>query len=141
MDSAVASPALRLVAPDDNATAAPQPMGVPIADANDPRWILAVRTGELLQGTLLTPENRRRLSQLGRLLDLTPFDTNLIIAIVQDQARRGHAPIACAAAGERQLAFVAGPQPRAGRGRRVAITAGLLGVLFAVEALLLYWVF
>lgn len=134
-----APPVLRLAQSDDGALVSPQPLGVPVADASDPRWILAVRTGELLQGTLLTPESRRRLAHLGRLLDLSSFDTNLIIAIVQDQARRGYAPAACAAAGERQLAFVPGPQPRVGKGRRLVIVAGFLGVLFAVEALVLRW--
>jgi len=131
---------LRLVKGDDAASVSPHPLGVPVADASDPRWVLAVRTGELLQGTLLTPENRRRLSHLGRILELSSFDTNLIIAIVQDQARRGHAPSACAAAGERQLAFVPGPQARGGKGRRVATTLALVGLLIAVEAFFLHWV-
>lgn len=133
-------PALRLVNADEVSAVSPQPLGVPIADANDPRWVLAVRTGELLQGTLLTPENRRRLTHLGRILELSAFDTNLIVAIIQDQARRGHPPSACAAAGEHQLAFVPGSQPRSGKARRVATMMGLVGLLIAVELLFLYWI-
>ncbi len=56
---------------------------------DDPRWVLAVRTRELMQGALLAPEHRSNLLRLGRILGLTPFEANLVIAIVQDQARRG----------------------------------------------------
>lgn len=55
----------------------------------DPRQVLANRTAELIQGTILTPENRQMLNRLGTMLDLTPFETALVIAVVQDQSRRG----------------------------------------------------
>lgn len=72
-----------------------------IADANrsaaqmtagDARAIFAVRVAELLEGgraAMLTPENRRRLVDLGERIGLRAFDANLVIAIVQDGARRG----------------------------------------------------
>lgn len=59
-------------------------------DSHDPRWILAMQTKARLQGTLLTPEQRAALTQSGRRLGLQRFETNLVIAIVQDQARREH---------------------------------------------------
>lgn len=64
--------------------------------ALDPRWALAVRTSSMLQGgraAILPPESRRFLVQLGKDINLRPFDSNLVIAIVQDAARAGYDPI------------------------------------------------
>lgn len=57
--------------------------------ADDPRWILALETRAKLQGALLSPADRQRLLEEGLQLGLTVFDANLILAIIQDQARRG----------------------------------------------------
>ena len=81
-------------------------MGEPIDGPTDPRWVLAIRTSESLEGQILRPERRERLIRLGKVMGLTPFDCNLIIAIVQDQARRGNAPEFCAQAGQEQLVLV-----------------------------------
>lgn len=105
MSSAASHPRLRLVGADDptarddwvrsrrarqavlreNRRAAQNPTLQP----TDPRWVLAVRTHSQLQGTALTPERRERVMRTARLLGVRPFDASLIIAIVQDQARRG----------------------------------------------------
>lgn len=64
--------------------------------ALDPRWALAVRASSMLQGgraAILPPESRRFLVQLGKDINLRPFDSNLVIAIVQDAARAGYDPI------------------------------------------------
>lgn len=61
-------------------------------DAADARWVFAVRVSERLDGgraAVLTPENRRRLVDLSGRMGLRAFDANLVIAIVQDGARRG----------------------------------------------------
>ncbi|MEX2672170.1 MAG: hypothetical protein WD294_08690 [Phycisphaeraceae bacterium] len=58
-------------------------------NSTDPRWVLAVRTQQVLQGAMLRPAERQNLLRVGRLMGLNPFDANLVIAIVQDQARRG----------------------------------------------------
>jgi hypothetical protein len=55
----------------------------------DPREVLAARTAEQLQGDVLTPERRQRLSRLASRIGVRPFDANLVIAVVQDRARRG----------------------------------------------------
>lgn len=55
----------------------------------DPRWVLAVRAYSQLQGSTLTPERRRKVLQTAQQLGVRPFDANVIIAIVQDQARTG----------------------------------------------------
>ncbi len=88
----------------------------PLSSATDPRWVLAVRAAEALQGAVLVPERRQQLLKLGRRLGLTPFDANLVLAIVQDQARRGHLPASCPAAGIEQLAMV--PPARDWRARQ-----------------------
>lgn len=55
----------------------------------DPRWALAVKVSQMLQGPVLTADARRDLVQFGESLGLRPFEANLIIALVQDQARSG----------------------------------------------------
>ena len=116
-------------------------MATPIVAATDPRWILAVRTAESLEGTLLTPEKRQRLLRLARLLALTTFDANLVIAIVQDQVRRGQSPATCPAAGQKQLAMVGLARDRSSsqHQRRAVNTVWLVTLLFLVEMLLIWW--
>ncbi|XAL98752.1 hypothetical protein OT109_14330 [Phycisphaeraceae bacterium D3-23] len=84
----------------------------PISGATDPRWVLAVRTAESLQGDVLPPAKRDGLMRLAKALGLTPFDGCLILAMIQDQARRGLIAQHCPAAAEPQLAMVPLPQAR-----------------------------
>lgn len=109
------APALRLVGHTDtlNPTQQPTPpKPVPIHGPTDPRWVLAVRTAESLQGDILPPANREALMRFGKALGLTPFDSCLVLAIVQDQARRGMLAAQAPAAAESQLAMVPLPTPR-----------------------------
>lgn len=62
-----------------------------VIDAKDPRWVLAMQTQMRLQGATLTPERRADLLRSGTKLGLRPFESNLIIAIMQDRARAGEA--------------------------------------------------
>ena len=62
----------------------------PALDPTDPRWVLAVRAYSQLQGTALTFDRRQRLLRTADGLGVRPFDANMIIAIVQDHARRGN---------------------------------------------------
>lgn len=58
----------------------------------DARWALAVRAATSLEGgraAILAPERRRCLVALGTRLGLRPFDSSLVIAVVQDGARSG----------------------------------------------------
>ena len=60
--------------------------------ALDSRWILAVQVSRGLTGgraAILTPEARLRLLSIGKRYGLRPFDSSLVIAIVQDAARSG----------------------------------------------------
>jgi hypothetical protein len=59
-------------------------------DPQDPRWVLAMQTEARLQGATLTPERREQLLRSGSKMGLRPFESNLVIAIVQDRAPRRH---------------------------------------------------
>ncbi|MFP4145106.1 MAG: hypothetical protein ACLFV3_08175 [Phycisphaeraceae bacterium] len=137
-------PPLRLTDAPRKRTARPTP-GPRVEEAGDPRWVLAVRTAEKLEGTLLAPEKRERLVQLGKTMGLSVFDANLVIAIVQDQARRGHRPELCARAGAEELRMV--PLPRSSgwrdmfRGRQAVRVAWTLIGLLAGELMMLWAIF
>ncbi len=75
--------------------------------ATDPRWVLAMRVGEAMEpGGVLRPEKRETLTRIGKMLGLTAFDVSLVIAIVQDQVRRGHPTLQAPGAGADQLAMI-----------------------------------
>jgi hypothetical protein len=111
----------------------------PQFEATDPRWVLAIKTADALQGEVLGIDNRNKLLQLGETIGLTNFDTNLIIAIVQDQARRGYKPQACPAAAVDQLAMVPLPQDKVIPKRLWANMTYALIALFVAEAFLIWW--
>ncbi len=83
-------------------------------NSSDPRWVLAAQTYAQLQGTVLPPERRDKLMRLGSILGLRTFDTNVIIAVVQDTARR-HEPL-----GEARALLQMVPAPRSARQRSAA---------------------
>lgn len=56
--------------------------------ADDPRWVLATRAWSQLEGSVLTPDRRERVLATARRLGVQPFEANVIIAVVQDRARR-----------------------------------------------------
>ena len=105
MSEVDSQPNLRLVGCDDwpIAAASSAARGAPVRlaaeswDANhkppleptDPRWILAARAYSQLEDQTLTYQHRDRLLRMGRQLGVRPLDVNMIIAIVQDHARRG----------------------------------------------------
>ena len=60
----------------------------------DQRVVMIAEVVRRLQGTIISPEDRAALLASGRARGLRSFDTNLIIAMVQDRARRGEAPAA-----------------------------------------------
>ena len=110
----------------------------PPLEGSDARWVLAVRVAERLEGTMLDPESRERLVRLGKMLGLTPFDANLVIAIVQDRARRGIPAMHCPAAAAEQLATLTPPlgSPAQTRSlerwsptRRAMVLAGVLTLI------------
>ncbi len=121
--------------PSPVATIAVDPATPPALDPADPRWVLARRAAEQLDGSALSPDRRERLVRLGKVMGLTAFDAHLVLAVVQDQARRGVDPVYCPAAGAAQLAVIPGPsnapRTRSSRRRRVwfLVAAALLAEL------------
>lgn len=64
-------------------------------EATDPRWVFSVRVASMIEGGragVLRPERRERLTKTAAALGLRAFDAALIIAMVQDEARRGAVP-------------------------------------------------
>ena len=113
-------------------------IGQPMKGPSDPRWVLAIRTADLLEGDVLSPQKRKKLLKLGKILNLTPFDANMIIAIVQDQARRGYAPAFCPTASEPQLRMI--PLPTRPKFDRFPLyVAGLITVVLLVELVAIRW--
>lgn len=140
-------PRLRLTEPLSDSKVRREARGVPtmgasIEGATDPRWVLAVRTADVLEGQVLRPERRERLMKLGKMLGLSPFDCNLIMAIVQDQARRGYAPNHCPTAGAAQLTMVPLPKPRRQTPLRrwLNIATAITGIVL-LEIIMLYAIF
>lgn len=71
------------------------PPATPAITASDPRWLFSIRVASLIEGgraAILRPERRERLTATAKGLGLRPFDAALIIAMVQDEARRGDVP-------------------------------------------------
>ncbi len=115
-----------------------------VTEAGDPRWVLAVRVAEALQGSLLPAEKRDRLIRVGKMLGLTAFDANLIVAMVQDQARRGHRSTDCAHAVREQLTMIPLPeraamQNKSGRMQWRHIMAVTAATIVA-ELFVVWWV-
>ncbi len=121
---------------------APQPDAL---RTTDPRWAFAVRVAAALEGgraAILRPEARERLLRTARLLGIRPFDAALIIAMVQDTARRGetppgHAPLTPALA--ESLASVREPERTAHAPAILQRLAGVLLIAAAMVAAAILW--
>jgi len=114
----------------ENRIAASQPALEPA----DPRWVLAAKTYAHLQGATLTPERRERLLGIAKKLGLRAFDANLVIAVVQDHARRGERPADAIPA----LRMIDGRPARSAAAMRLRWIAALLCAV-AVNAFLVWW--
>jgi len=91
-------------------------------DLEDARLVFALRVAERLEGgraAILTPETRGRLMSLSERMGLAPFDASLVIAIVQDAARRGETADDPLTAG--RLTLVRPARRTAGRAARRAV--------------------
>jgi len=98
---------LRLVGGSEDRAPAPRPdrggrraaiarenISAAALDLEDARLVFALRVADRLdagRAAVLTPEKRSRLMKLSARMGLEPFDASLVIAIVQDAARRGEA--------------------------------------------------
>jgi hypothetical protein len=112
---------------------------------SDARWVFAARVASQIEGgraAILRPERRDRLMRTARALAIRPFDASVIIALVQDTARRGETPPGyppLTPGLAEALRAVPGPERGAGSGQaRVLGVATLAGALLAAAAAL--WV-
>lgn len=107
---------------------------------SDVRRIFAIRASQALEGgraAILPPIRRRRLVSEARRFGLRVFEANLIIAIVQDGARRGEPP--ASAATEKVLDLV--PVVRKSEATQLLVQRIIISLLLAAGmlALLIRW--
>lgn len=107
----------------------------PDLDSTDPRWVLAVRVHSLLQGATLSPEHREHVMQTARLLGVRAFDATLVIALVQDAARRGEALGSTSGA----LALIRRPEPRRSWRREAIRLGAAIASAVVLGILLIRW--
>jgi hypothetical protein len=98
-------------------------------DPRDPRWQVALETASRLEGSLLTFERRRAILAFAAKVGVRPFDANLIIAAVQDRARRGE-PLEDA----RSTVLIAAPVVRRPRRRSRSIAVYATTAILAIAA-------
>ncbi len=106
----------------------------PVLGSTDPRWILAKETARVLAGTVLPYERRLGLMALAQRLGIRAFDANLIVAVVQDRARRGEPLALCAPT----LAMIPMPQKPTAEPFASFITVAIV-IAIAVDAVLIGW--
>jgi len=132
------SPSLRLVGTDDVRESVPASRRREAARENllastlqpeDVRAVFAAHVSRALDGgraAILRPERRRELVAVGVKLGLREFDTNLLIAIVQDAAREGTPWRAADVQARLACVSPARPDARAGLLAAAALAAGAL---------------
>ena len=111
--------------------------------ATDARWVLAARVAHELEGgklAMLRPHRRASIDRLAVTLGLRPFDAQLIIAIVQDNARTTGSPLGHTVVDRLSLVRPASSSPTdrsaAEPGWHHIVLAALLGMLIALVAVL-----
>ena len=132
---------LRLVGTGAPDVKPPTANPTPISGATDPRWVLAVSTAQRMEGDVLPPKKRETLMSQGKSMGLSPFDCSLILATVQDRARRGIPLDECPAASETQLALIPLPTVRpmkSALGEHPKRTLLIAGGLLALQAMLIW---
>lgn len=102
--------------------------------ASDPRWVLAMQTYDQLEGDILAPDKREKLIHMGRTFGLSVFEANLVIAIVQDRARRGQTPHSA----QTTLSMIRAPK-NGNKYRRTWKIALCCSAVIVFEFALVYW--
>jgi hypothetical protein len=110
---------------------------------SEAREILTLRVTELLQGgraAILTPERRTRAIRIARMLGVRDFDAHLVIAVVQDRARRGEIALPAtgvSAAGAKSAVGDDFPPRSLGEGRGTIIALQVAAATLLAAAMLL----
>ena len=98
-----------------------------------PHLTLAANVASRLQGTVLAPEDRETLVEQGRRMGIRDFDAHLVMAVVQDRARRGESLDDLVG----PLAMFAHPR-RAWLTRHLRLTVGAVGLGLAIGSAVLF---
>ena len=109
---------------------------------SEAREILTLRVTELLQGgraAILTPERRSRAIRIARMLGVRDFDAHLVIAVVQDRARRGEISLPATGQDAGRTSGVEGNQRRLalGEGRGTIVALQIAAATLLAAAMLL----
>ncbi len=105
-----------------------------VLGSDDPRWILAKETARVLAGAVLPHDRREGLMALAQQLGIRAFDANLIVAIVQDRARRGE----CLELASSTLELIPRPQGAPREPFALWITIAIV-LAIAADAVLVSW--
>lgn len=110
--------------------------------SGDLRRLFALRASQMLEGgraAIMPPESRRMLVGDARRFGLRAFEANLIIAVVQDSARRGEPPAAAAAAG---VLDVIPTRPPLREKRQLLVQRVVVSILMAlgILSILIRWI-
>ena len=95
----------------------------PGLDPKAPHLAFAGRVANALEGVVLPPERREELLRFARLAGLREFDASLVIAVMQDRARRGES-----------IDDITGPLDVLAAGRAPVLRQGFQAVRFGLAA-------
>ena len=95
----------------------------PGLDTNAPHLAFASRVANALEGAILSPDRRAELLRFARTAGLRDFDAKLVIAVMQDRARRGES-----------IEDITGPLDVLGASRTPALRQGFQAVRFGLAA-------
>ncbi len=104
-------------------------------DPADARWKVAIETQRAMQGAVLAFEDRRRVLALANRLGIRAFDANLIVALVQDRARREE-PIESIAS---TIAIIPAPIVDAPKHTLAWLWLSAIAVAIVGDAMLIAW--
>lgn len=95
----------------------------PGLDPKAPHLAFAGRVAIALEGAILSPDRRAELLRFARTAGLRDFDANLVIAVMQDRARRGES-----------IEDITGPLDVLGASRTRVLRQGFQAVRFGLAA-------
>ncbi|MDG2021386.1 MAG: hypothetical protein P8J59_05510 [Phycisphaerales bacterium] len=101
-----------------------------------PHLVLAGRIAASLEGAVLPPERRQDLLRFSKSIGVREFDASLVIAVIQDRARRGESMDDIV--GPLEIMAARGKSPGLGNLGFVTLGAGL-GIAIGLATLLVQW--
>lgn len=108
----------------------------------DARWVMALDVWNTIEGgraAMIAPSKRRELIAAGVARGMREFDANLVIAIVQDAARRGEMPPIDPAGSVISASLAMLKPARKPLSRRLVALAGTVLLALSFFAILVAW--